>query len=267
MEHEIDNMITGLLKKDGDIQILDIDETNGTIDFQTTIQNFGGSLDTNIYNIYPEEQSEPDQMMDVDIEILVQVFLANAIIAFYTLNIGIIPYAMLANLSQNTANYLAASLLVVASISYITMIFFRSLVSIVIWASCFAFGMGALAFLLNDISPLQTCSIIFVQSLSFIVYANISRRAISGKMTALLMFISGGVTWLVGIYVFIEQKDWITGVILVGLVILFAVYSVIYVLYGERYSLSNEHIAEAVCQYLGMPIYFILKKCYRSEIA
>jgi len=261
---ELPDLLQSLAKKDSDLEIVDVDPVHGTVDFISDLPYFPNEIESRlIFDTSRELEvgEEHSQMMDVALQILERIFLVNATISFVTLILGIIPYGVLSHLSSPTSSYLPWFMIGLWVGAYFVMIVTQTTLSIIVWATSLPLAIGSCSYLLEDISPLQTCCIIFVQSLTFVVYANIQRRGLYPWLICVLMLLSGTVVWVIGIYVFIEENDWLTGGILVALTVAFAFYSVAYILYGERFSLSDDHIREATCEYYGFPIYWIIRKC------
>lgn len=258
--------LENLLKKDPDLGIrYDPDDPGITIiesdlpDLDFLIEGELTPVDDD-YGLTLFEKEENQVMMNVYVRIIQIIFLVNVVVAFTIILLGVVPYMLIINIPKNAGMYILIGLCVTSMIFYFLMAYFKSKPWIAIWVLLVALTLGAASAVIDDVAPLQAVTIIFAQSISMVVYTSISRRKIKVWLSIFLMIFAGICVWLIGIYSFVKQQDWISAGVILGLSFVFALYSGMEVFYSDNYSLSEEHMTNAIISFYCDPVYIVTCK-------
>ena len=252
----MEEIVSLIKKKDEDAVVVEIDHENDLVTIDSTFQIESDE----IYEVQEPTLMLEDEMdapmTNVIVQIVYALFLTNAVVAFIAITLGIAPYLLLKTVSYQNALYILYGLLATNVVIYFIMVWLKSKPVIVIWVVSLSMLLGAIGAIINDFAPLQIATIVFMQSISIVLYTLISPKKIKTWVSMVIMMFIGVATWSLGLYAFIKQQDWISAGVVFALQVIFAVYSTIQVKYADRYSLSDNHMTQAIANFYSDPIYF-----------
>lgn len=124
---------------------------------------------------------------------------------------------------------------------------------------------GILALMLGDLAPIQYTLMMFLASMSIVGYTLVNPKSptlLSMRVCGFITSMSCVVGWLVGIYIYIEQQDWIVGLftLLIGLLsCVYFVFQVNQTLHcdADRYRYNQNNKLESVVNFYSDPLYLI----------
>lgn len=253
MEHEgLKNQVESLFKKDDDATIYDVDNITGDLIIETRLDE----LPDEMYDVTPTDSTLLEdelygESMDIYVRMMQIVFLTNAMLAFMAITIGIVPYMLLSIVNHAVAIYFFIGVCVACAISYILMVGLQRQFMVIIWAFTLCITLGSTSAVLNEFAPLQTATVVFLQSITLVAYTSISRRQIKVGLAVLMMVGTGIIAWTIGIYAFVEQQDWVSAAIVLVLVLFFSLYSGWQAENIDRYSLSQKDMINAIVHFYG----------------
>lgn len=254
---DLEEFADSLLKKDDDATILDVDPYTGDLLIETSISDLPGE-------IVPSTllEDERDQMlMDILVRMTRILFLVNALMAFVAIMIGTVPYFVLLTLPKEAALYTTIAFGAYCVGLYFVMLATHELSFTIAWMFTLCMTLGAASAVVRDVAPLQAATIVFMQSIAVVMYTAYSRRKVKVWVATTAMLVVGLIVWVIGIYAFIEQQDWISGGVVLALSVAFAAYSGLQVRYIDRYSLSKKDMTRAVVNFYGDPILWVFRLC------
>jgi hypothetical protein len=251
-----------LLKKDDDATILEYDPFGGLL-VETELTQVDGL----ILDQADPAPDDPPEFMDVFVRMVQVVFLVNAVLAFCAILLGIVPYFLLMLVPDKIALYATLGVGGLFAVAYLVMLIVQRQWIMIACGFVLTMFLGALAALLRDAAPLQLATAVFMQSMTVTLYVAFSRRGIEPWVAGVAMLVAGVATWAVGIYAFVEQQDWTAGAVVLVLIALFAIYSSLEIYFIDRFSLSDEHLTQAVVCFYGDPVYIFLRICHFSKRA
>jgi hypothetical protein len=131
---------------------------------------------------------------------------------------------------------------------------YLSLVCLGCWLLAGAAFVGFLSALVVNISPIQFVTLCFAQSLAIVVYTRVSIRKMVHKIAVMAMLGATLVVWLVSIYGFVVENDWMAATVILLLSFFVVIYNHRYLLHVKNagYSTAWESTAEAIIHYYCM---------------
>lgn len=218
-------------------------------------------------NLFVEQEIEEEEDMslepqaDIRVQNIVLMFAANAIIHFtWFLIIGILYY-----LNDNTWAREVGVILISSSVPlfvfwYFLMIYVRTdypiiaTISICMWIICGGLMLGSISVLTHKIFPIQLVLLLLFQSLSVMGYAKFSPRMVETLKAMAFMFIITLMVWASFIFSFVEENDWVGGIIILAVSIVAILYHGWQIRMSEgRYNLSWNDIRLSIIQFYGDP--------------
>ena len=243
------DFVESLIKKDPDAVIIDISKDGTEFIIQSDLVDMPMDF---------EEIVETPELIDpytkTNVKVVRVIFTGNAIIAYMSIIFGIIPYMGLELISVPTRDYILWSLVAVTGVVYVLMAVFKNMSSIICFAFFLSFTLGAACAHLNNMALLQAGLIVFAQSMTVAIITTKFTRELKIWQTVISMLVVGLVVWLVGIYAFVEQHDWVSAGILAAFNVVFTIYSFIQIKYIDRYSLSKDNLTIAMANFYTDPI-------------
>jgi len=247
MEKSLEDVLKSLTKKDDDAQVTDI--TSDGIEFTTTNPD---AMHRSFQVVEEDKVLLDDGYVDVDARMLLTVFASNAALGYVVVILGFIPYCLVQLLEPKVSRmYLLAGLGGAFLLSYLLMLVFKRVVFILLWMFIVFWVAGTAAAVMRNIFPLQFGALIFIQSVAVLLYVGIAKRQVSTVKAVALEYALGIVTWLVGIYAFVEQQDWLYGGIALAIVLLSPLYHYFQIEHINRFSLDRKHLTNAVVHFYG----------------
>jgi len=256
MEENIDALLETLNKKDDDIEILNVD--NGGVTFTTTnsdvIDNFN-----EVYSLDIEDAPLVDAYIDVTSRVLQVIFSVNAALGYVIVVLGFIPYCIFQLIPATWRLYALGGSAGCFVLTYFAMVVFSRLVFVLMWFFTTMIFAGVLAAYIENILPLQFGALIFTQSVAVMIYVALKRKNLNNIVMVIVDIVGGLVPLLVGIYAFIEEKDWLVAWIALVYVLLSPLYHYFQMKKAKRFSLDNKQLSEAVRHFYG-DIFLFCKK-------
>jgi len=253
------SFLQSLNKKDDDIEIVNVTDTSVefiTKDPEAITRSF------QVVDQTPKPSTLlQDDYVDVDTRILQVVFSTNAALGYLIVVLGFIPFCFVQLIPQTWSQaYLLMGLGGAFLLTYVMMLMFRRILFLVLWMFVFLWVAGTGAALMKNIFPLQFGALIFIQSVAVLIYVGLAKRDPSTIKIVLLEYVLGIATWLVGIYAFVEQKDWLYGWIALAVVLLLPLYHYFQIEHKDRFSLDQQRLTDAVVHFYGDPVYLLVCK-------
>lgn len=250
----MEDTITDLQKKDDDLLVVAESEDGAII--ETTLEILPDDVVVEEQStLLEDERAGP--IMDVSVKMVQILFLVNALMAFMAIMLGTVPYFMLR--LTPAAIYVMGGLWAVCVLSYAFMLAIQSRVFVFMWFFLLCMALGATCAVVRDAAPLQIAAVVFLQSIGVVLYTAVSPRELSTRLAVALMLATGLACWLIGIYAFVTQQDWISAGIVIALSVLFAAYSGLQIHHVNRHALTKERMLKAVINFYGDPVLFCIK--------
>jgi hypothetical protein len=240
----MNELLNGLLKKDEDLTVIYGSEDTLVVESEIFAQ--------------PESPIEPERPTELPMSVRVRVIrviaCVNVICSLLIMIGGIIPYYLLKKDSIPELWWLFGTLTCISIILYVLMYVikdqFFSVPIAGVWMFLVFMIVNTLAAIMRNLAPFQAIAIIFAQNTALLVYCFLSRRNVDIVWAAGFMGCAGFVAWLCGLYIFIQDNDWVVA----GLLFLFFVigcpaYCVNQLRYIDRFNVSTEDLIKAVIYY------------------
>lgn len=205
---------------------------------------------------------------DIRVQNILFMFIGNAVTQiFWLFASGSIFYWNNA-LPQKTLIVLVSVFTPLFALSYIVMVTLRNthaqaaLCALISWVLSGGFLMGFIALIVHNVSTIQLSLILLLQSSTVMAYARLSPRHISSVNAMAFMAVCTLVAWAIGIFAFVEERDWAGGISILVICLLIVCYHGYQIRVSEgRYDMSWKSIQLSVIQFYGDPITEPLKLC------
>ncbi len=197
--------------------------------------------------------------MDVRVQVIRSMYIINMTLWFLVASLGMVLYYVLAEVDApgTTVGVWTGFIICATAVPcvYAAMIVFPPHVLMLVgWAIALLGATTGAAVLSRSLVLLQAASIYTVQSMSMLTYTAVSRRYIDARAAASLVFGSGGVTWCLGIYVFVEQGTWISGSMLWVVILFTAAHTAYEIRHVDRYSISSKDAMRSFVWFYTDPV-------------
>lgn len=181
---------------------------------------------------------------DVQVRVIRVMFAATAVqMAFVTI-ISLVIWAYGTSVGEYNKGAAVGVMAAILTITLVVLNIFKSskiaLVPMCLFLIELSLVCGFTAVALSALAPIQLMVTLFAQSISILGYTAVSTRYIDLRKSTLLLIVVTIVCWLVGIFAFIEDEDWISAVIVLILAWLVSIYYVLQIKYSNRYHLNNK---------------------------
>lgn len=199
---------------------------------------------------------------NIKIQTASHVFTANVFVCMICMCLSAIPYYHYFGKNTTILSMVFSSILM--GVFYMLAGFFLhqkklyiSIACLVVWLlNGFAF-VGFLSALVINISPIQFVTLCFSQSISIVIYTHISPRVMINDIAIGSMFAATIIVWLISIYGFVVEDDWMAAIVILLLsffVILYNQRFLIHINTGEggHYSTTWQSTASAIIYYYCM---------------
>lgn len=152
----------------------------------------------------------------VTVQIIRFLFIANSAFCFVVCIWGIIPYYLLRfDAPQLALIIILAVTLVFFTLTYVLLFFYyEQPILLIVWMFFLFMLINVAAALLRSLSPFQAVAICFVQQLGVLGYCFFAKRTLTVIWTLVVTFIPALSMWLLGLYVFLKEQDWISSIVL-----------------------------------------------------
>lgn len=244
-------------KKDEDARI--ITSSNGEVFIETIVPILPGAIP-----VKEEEQEETvsPPLLDIRIQSILFMFGANAFIQF----IWLLTSGSLYYWNNSWTDMVDIILLCVSAFLFVLffsiMIWARkdyptlAIISLSFWILNGGMMLGAIANITHRMAPTQLTLILMMQSLVVMAYAKLTDTSHKAFHAMAFMMVITLIVWAVFIFAFVEEHDWIGGVVI--LIISFGTIGYhgwqIQKIDDGRYSLSQDDIRLSIIQFYGDPI-------------
>jgi hypothetical protein len=249
------------MKKDDDLEILNIGLTGITVKTNLPI---GTPIEEE------EEEEERPIIYSVPTQIVRYLFIINSIIWFSLAIFGIVPAQILLRFSYPFVSLILFICSLVFSVIFLGALFFvkQHTALVYVFFGVWLFSVYVLIFSVaayfQTIGPFQGCLMLFLSSISILVYCLYVKKRPNGVWAGFIMFFVSIIIWSVGLVAFIQEQDWImSGVLFFICVIFFPVYSGIFIHYSYKRFNIGEFDRLLVCFYTDFfvfPIQWIYAK-------
>jgi hypothetical protein len=262
-DESLKSLLTEVTKKDDDARVYASGSHADEVWVETSLDlgsPSGDEEENTLIDSHMLADEATSTVMDVNVRVIRHIFMINAIVSFAILT-GFIPYQFLVYDERHSVDIvvlaMAASLFLV---TYIIMAAIRktryATIIFVFWVVEFYITSVSLSSVLNDLAPLQFSMITFIQSLGMIVYTVWSPSYINPWYSYYTMTLLGILSWGVGLYAFIEQRDWISASVLLLVTMGVSGYYAAQTHLATRFSLSAEDKMDATIRFYADPIIY-----------
>lgn len=266
------SLLQSLAKKDDDLEI--VQQTFFTTTLKTTVpslatQGAGGEGGE-------EEDDFPPQQQSVPVRVIRYLFIMLALMWFGVGIFGIVP----AQILLKYAPYPTISLtLFVASSAVGTCLLGGLFITrkstemvytcFVVMVCCLFTALFSAAAFFHTLGPFQGSTILFLECVTVLVYCLYTKKELDGWFVAVCMSCVGVCVWLCGLVAFVREQDWITsGVLFVGCVVVFPIYSALFIHHSaKRFHLGDfsEVIVGFFTDFYVVPLQWMYAKCATNK--
>lgn len=252
----MDTLLTGLMKKDPDLQVLEHSEDHLVIESVVMDTPPVGTQQVNVPKDHDETpllvNETKGPIVQIPVQIVRFIHIVNALYTVLMTSWGLlIALAFEYDVSRIG---LIVGFSVFSSLSFITyvaMYFIRDpfycVPTIGVWMFLLFMALNTLSALMHNMAVFQAIAIILCQSLSILVYCARYPRGLKLLWAFGIMCGAGMIPWLLGLYAFIKNNDWITAVVLFfGGVIGSAAYATFQIQSVHRFNTSKRDLVRAV---------------------
>lgn len=276
-----EDLLQELHHKDEDIKILEIGR-DGSLYVETDID-----LPESEFDQFADPHSLTDEALSPSMSpwgrVIRTLMMTISFFSFITMTLGFIPYYILSfDEHRNITFFFVGSCSTLTGVSYIILCLVHVYVTehptrwrviLGLWWGCtWFFFVGTFAAAIRNITPLQGAGVTFLQSLLILVYITLHPRKrnpddtyqVDGKRVFIYALMAGLLVWLVGLYVFVTQRDWLAAIFL----FLFLIGSAAYITWQTiratgRYNISRESQVSCVIDYVTSPVIITIKFFHR----
>lgn len=152
----------------------------------------------------------------VVVRIIRNLFISNSAYCFVICIWGIIPYYLMRfDASQLVIIILSIVVSILFTVTYVSLFFWpEEPIPLIVWMFFLFMLINVLAAALKSLSPFQAVGICFAQQLGVLSYCFLAKRTLTVVWTIIVTFIPALATWLLGLYVFLKEQDWISSIVL-----------------------------------------------------
>jgi len=260
-----------LFKKDEDLRL--IENSQGDLFVETSVPITTPDSVTvedvrdKVKSIVASETVLEDNIMlplpDIRVQNITFMFAANAGIQFiWVLMIGGFYYwnTVLSTMISVITLSISTSLF---CLWYILMIYIRkdfpifSIIAISIWTLIGGIMLGSISAITHNLAPVQLVLLLFFQCLVIMAYTKLSPRMIETVPAMAFMFVVTLIIWATFIFAFVEEANWMGGLVILGVSFLAILYHGWQIRMSEgRYSLSWDDVRVSIIQFYGDPILY-----------
>lgn len=260
------NLIYGASKKDEDIRVLEDEKGNVFLETSAPILPGATLVEENPQPTFAErikeavaddsvvEQTITEPLADIRVQSILFIFAGNSAVQFIWLILSGLLYYLNAYEPSLIIICITAPLFCV---SYAIMLWLRSvsMIPFIVWVLNAGVMMGSISVLVNNVAPMQLTLLFLVQSFTMLAYAKLSPRMIETLHAMAFMFVVTLVTWAVFIFAFVEQHDWVGGIVILFISFAAIGYSAWQIRLTEgRYNVSWKDIKLSIVQFYGDPL-------------
>ena len=230
-----------------------------------------------------DEAIEPSQadkrIAAVPVRITRHIFVVNVIFAWLIVMGGIVPYYFFRkDVPTPALGWLLAAVWFSCVLAFFLMVIvkdhFYTVPIIGLWMALLFMVVTTLAAIMRSLAPFQAVFIIFMESMAMVIYSFASKRYMDPVWAAGFMSAGGLIGWLCGLYIFINENDWITSLVLFLLFVIgCSAYSAYQIKLVGRFSLSRKDLVRAVVHYYSDPVFLpaqwiqkVIPQCLRSNL-
>jgi hypothetical protein len=191
------------------------------------------------------EHAATSPVPDMRVQSIYYMFLLHHLVLLCVLVFALPIYYI--GLSRQATIIVLSTSLVLFSILYVNMIFWRkfyqarvSMACLAGWTLCFAASIGSIATMLNNTAPFQLVISVWAQTVAVIVYCRLSPRILVPFPTAML-FMMGTMllVWASGLALFVVEHDWRSAVVVLCISLACCVYHTFQLKRMEEYAYNS----------------------------
>lgn len=256
-------LLDDIKKKDDDMEIVNSNMFGVTI--KTTLP-IGDPI------IEQKQEEEPQRPYSVPTLVIRYLFIGNSIIWFALAIFGIVPAQLLIRFAYPFVSLILFICALVFSVIFLVALFFvrEHAILVYVFFGVWLFSVYVLNFSVaayfQTIGPFQGCLMLFLSSVSILVYCLYVKKRPNGIWAGFIMSFVSIVIWSVGLVAFIREQDWImSGVLFFICVIFFPVYSGIFIHYAFKRFHVKDFDRLLVCFYTDFFV-FPLQWIYAKHV-
>lgn len=259
-----------LLKKDEDTQIQEIKDSGGAFVITTDVDLEEAGMvvrqGPTLGDLVDDEllaRERKRRLVPVEIRMVRFVFGIQMMTALFVATLGYIVYYILNyDETRHVARIAFVVSFVCVGLEYAAMVATRTLPDYVVapllllFIFTVAVWCGALSSIAHNIVPLQSCASVMVQSCAVYAYTleEPGNQVVDPLYVGGYMAVGHVVAWLVGIFVFVRQSDWVWALALLGFGMGYAMYGVWQIANITRYCLSQRDRMMALVHFYIDPV-------------
>lgn len=215
----------------------------------------------------------------VPVRIARHIFVVNSLFTWLIVLGGILPYYFFRkDVPTPALGWLLGGICLCCIIAFTLMVIvkdhFYTVPIIGLWMAFIFMFVTTLAAIMRSLAPFQAVFIIFMESVAMICYSFASKRYMDPIWSGGFMAAGGLLGWLCGLYIFINENDWITSLVLFLLFVIgSSAYSAHQIKLVGRFSLSRKDLVRAVIHYYTDPVFLpaqwiqkVIPQCLKSNL-
>lgn len=248
----MDNLLKGLVKKDPDLQVIEHSEDHLVIESALMETPPVGTMAAEPVEVPLLAHETKGPLVQIPVQIVRIIHIVNALYTVLMTCWGLlIALAFEYDVSRIGLIVGFSMFTTLSMIAYVVMYFIRDpfycVPAIALWMFLLFMALNTLSALMHNMAVFQAIAIILCQSLSILVYCAQSPRGLKLLWAFGIMCGAGMIPWLLGLYAFIKNNDWITAVVLFfGGVIGSAAYATYQIQGVHRFNTSRGDLVRAV---------------------
>lgn len=278
--------LESVAKKDEDARLISYDRASGIAEVETGLSlegiefealefsNDGGTpLNTSLLR-----DDANNGLSDVSIRVIFGVFTVAAILNLMTLILGFVPYWLLLFDETKTVATIVFSITITLSCVFLCLMTWQrktslGLVFACAWAFTRLFALGSLSALVKNIVPVFMDAIFFGQSVTIVLYTYIRPKYNNTgtykyiRDLTIAFSVVSFIVWIPGIYIFVEEKAWVYGIISFVVSAAVCVYNWWVVnellLEGSKYNLSRKDRELASIEYYSRVLILLWNRLFK----
>ena len=197
------------------------------------------------------------------VNIMSRIFLFNSFLVFVIYIVASNVYLLSSSITDQSMRAFAWVVAGMMLLMYFLMALTRMKIVIYIWAIALAGAVGLFSRIFKNGMLPQLLVILYMQSLCAAVFLIFTAtKKIAWTRVVLASLVGGCLTWVVGIYGYVLQNDWVMAGGGLGLSIVFAVYTGLQSKYTDRYTgIANDEMYSGLINFYTDPICFPFQCC------
>lgn len=224
-------------------------------------EEFPSNTNTTTTSMMEDAATAPRR--DIRVQVIYNIFLTNGL---YSIGVMILslPFFFWPFVTRQAASIVLTVSCILLTASYFGAMFARKaprvaigMLGVMFFASVGIIGPSSN--LTGNVAPIQLMFMLFVECMAIVFYARFSPQSISTVYAMMYMAIGALIVWAISIAVFVVERDWVSGTIILIIAGLCTAYHGLQIRLTEaRYNLSWEDTILSIVQFYCDPILLVV---------